>query len=158
MEVRRPASVDGDVAEARQLLAPHDLGSLVQPVERVLAQVPVERKEPRSAGGLVLQDDRRAVVELVGVVVERVHPPRHRREHTGAGLEEDVYTEVDCALFWSLTPCAHERLARVAQAGFVVAADPHRGAGPFHLAEEAGAPFVGVGKPVGVLYFEAADA
>ncbi len=45
----------------------------------------------------VLEDDRRAVVERGGIVLETVHHPGQRGEDVGAGRRHDIETQMDGA-------------------------------------------------------------
>ena len=93
--MRRPVAVRRVVADRGEGLALLDARSFLESVERIECQVTVEREERAAVLGVVLEEDRGAIVERLVVETKAMHPAFDRRVDGRFGRREEIQTDVD---------------------------------------------------------------
>ena len=112
----------------------------------------VQRVEPRTIGGSMLENDGGSVVQPLRIVTHTVDPSVERRAYCCARLDEQVNAEVHGAAFRQLVVGAGKRIGSVDETCFVVGTDSELdtafGHEPKHLLREglAAGHVLGLGK------------
>ncbi len=123
VQMRRPSAVHCGRTERRDLVARAHRASDLEIIERLPAQVSVQREELRAVLRLVAEHDHGAVVERLPVVGEGVDHSVQRRVHRRAHAREQIEPDVDRAMLGERPAGTSELRRSVNQPRLIVAAD-----------------------------------
>src|SRR5262245_38424513 len=140
--MRRPASVCRGCPNRRDAISSLDDLAALQAFQRIFAQMTIQREKLYPAFvRFVLKDNRRTVIKRCIVVGETVYHSVKWSEDRRTRPHKQVDPDVDRA---SLAVARLKNIARIQQAGFVVAADAHPDSRRFHSAEDLCGERVGI--------------